>query len=202
MFNTVISEIANLKWLIITMIIVCSLLCLIMFIGLRKFNWKRSKVRIFSLLYGLNTKDCICLSLMITRCIYVIYLAIDSNNITVDYLITLIIISMLIPILERDYLDIVTNILTSIAIYIILYLQSSLRYFYRYVESDAIVFIMIVALCIFTILYSIYSLVSSYNHMIVLHRKDKKDYESLKNTNKIKWPKVKQSGKLKSSPSN
>lgn len=199
MLDTIIYEITNLKWLILTMILACTILCVLMHIGLSNFNWKRNKVRLFSLLYGLKIKDSICLSIMLTRCIYIIYLAINNENISVEYLITLIIMSIVICILEKDYLGILTNILTSVSVYVIIYLQSSLRYFYNYVEHDKLVLIMVIALCIFTILYAIYSLISSYNHMIVLNKKDLKDPESLKDTNKIKWPKVKQNSKLKSS---
>lgn len=202
MLDVIVNEITNLKWLILTMILVCTILCVLMFIGLSNFNWKRNKVRLFSLLYGLKTKDVICLSIMLTRCIYIIYLAINNENISVEYLITLIIMSIVICVLEKDYLGILTNILTSVAVYVIIYLQSSLRYFYNYVEHDKLVLIMVIALCIFTTLYAIYSLISSYNHMIVLNKKGLKDPESLKDTNKIKWPKVKQNSKLKSSSSN
>lgn len=202
MLDKIIYEITSLKWLIVTMIFACSILCLIMYICLGKFKWTKSKVRIFALLYGLNTKECICLSLIITRFIYIIYLAINNNNISAEYIIALLIMSGLISFLEHDYLDLITNILTSIAVYVILYLQSSLRYFYYYVENDSLVLAMIIFLCIFTILYSIYSLISSYNHMIVLNKKGSKSYESLKSTSKIKWPKVKLNGKLKSSSLN
>lgn len=202
MLDTIINEITNLKWLILTMILACTILCVLMFIGLSNFNWKRNKVRLFSLLYGLKIKDVICLSIMLTRCIYIIYLAINNENISVEYLITLVIMSIVICVLEKDYLGILTSLLTSVAIYVIIYLQSSLRYFYNFVEHDKLVLVMIIALCIFTILFAIYSLISSYNHMIVLNKKDLKDPESLKDTNKIKWPKVKQNSKLKSSSSN
>ena len=202
MLDTIINEITNLKWLILTMILACTILCVLMFIGLSNFNWKRNKVRLFSLLYGLKIKDVICLSIMLTRCIYIIYLAINNENISVEYLITLVIMSIVVCVLEKDYLGILTSLLTSVAIYVIIYLQSSLRYFYNFVEHDKLVLVMIIALCIFTILFAIYSLISSYNHMIVLNKKDLKDPESLKDTNKIKWPKVKQNSKLKSSSSN
>ena len=107
--------------------------------------------------------------------------------------------SIVICILEKEYLEVIISGFASVAVYVILYLQSNLRYFYNFVEADNVVLIMIILLCIFAILYAIYSLISSYNHMIVLNKNGSSKYESLKDTNKIKWPKVKQSGKLKSS---
>lgn len=199
MFDVVVNEIVNLKWLIISMIAVIAILFVVMYFGLSKFNWNKGKVRIFSIFYGLTTKDVICFALMVSRCLYIIYLSIFNENISVEYLIPLVLISIIISILEKDYLTIITGIFTSVAVYVIIYLESSLHYFYNYVEKDIFVLLMLIMLTIFTILFAIYTLVSSYNHMITLNKKGSLKYESLKDTNKIKWPKVKQSSRLKSS---
>ena len=199
LLDRIVSEIINIRWLIITFIVVGVILFLIMWFGLSEFGFSKGKIKLFSMLYGFKAKDCIYVALIVCRFIYIVFFSIYNKDFTVEYLIPLLIMTLLINLLLKDYFNMITGTFSSIAVYVIIYLQASLRTFYLEVESDPLILIMIILLIVFTILFAVYSLISAYNHLLTIDRKDSENYESLQDTNKITWPKTKQSGKLKSS---
>lgn len=198
MLDQIIYEIVNLKGLIITSVVVSAIIFTVIYFLLNKFSWNIFRVKTFSLLCNFNLIDCICLGIILSRFIYVVYFSIDNSNIGVEHLITLLLMSIIICLLQKDFINLATNIFSSLVIYVIIYLSSTLKYFYYNVESDLVVIIMAIMLMIFSILFAIYSLISSYNHLLIRDKKSK-NLESLENVKKIKWPRIKRNGKLKSS---
>lgn len=178
MLDKIINEVLNLKWLIISFILIGVIIYLVVFLTTKSFEWNNRKVHFFSLLYGLNTYECIVVGTLLTRLIYVVYISIINQNISVEYLIPLVIMSIVISFFQKDWLGLGTGVVGSIAIYSIVYLESSLKDFYTNVESDITILLMIIFLTIFSVLFAIFNFISSYNGLIV--NKNKKKIKTVK----------------------
>lgn len=174
MLDRIISEVLNLKWLIISFIVIGIILYLLVFFSTRSFKWDDKKVYFFSMLYGLDTYECIIVGTLITRLFYIIYISIFNNNISVEYLIPLVIMSAIISAFQKDWIGLGTGIVGSIAVYSIVYLESSLKFFYTNVETDVTILLMIIFLTIFSVLFAIFNFISSYNSLIINKNKKKK----------------------------
>ena len=191
MLDQIVDAILEYKWLIVIAIVVGIAFYLIMFFNLKEFSWNKKNTLFFSLLFGFDGNDCVTLGIILTRFVYVVYFAFFNTTVGIEVLIPLVIMSMLIGILEKDYIYLPISTLYAFAIYVIIYLLSSLHYFYLYVQHDIIIFLMIISLTSFIVLYSIFSMVSAYNHLICLGENKSRHQESLKDVYKIKWPKTK-----------
>lgn len=187
MQDSIIAEILDLKYLIVTFIISGAILYSFFWFVLDRFKWKKGKVRLFSLLYGLDTIQLACIGVLVTRFIFVFYCIVYNRSFGLPYLVALCAMSVAIGILQKEFSSVFSGFLSSFAIYIIIYIEYTLISFYLDAERYWVVLVMAIMLGIFCSLYNIYSLISSYNHLISKEYKNPKLHESFKNVRKIKW---------------
>ena len=187
MQDRIVAEILDLRYLILSFIATGAVLYSVFWFALSKFKWKKYKVRVFSLLYGLNKIQLDCVGILVTRLIYVFYCICYNRNFSIKYLIPLVLMSAMVGILQKEFLAIFGGIVSSFALYIIIYLEFTLISFYLDVERYWLVLVMAILLGLFCALYNLYSFISSYNHLISKSYNNPKLHESFKNVRKIKW---------------
>lgn len=187
MQDSIIAEILDLKYMIVTFIISGAILYSFFWFVLDRFKWKKGKVSFFSILYGLTPVQLIVTGIIVTRFIYIFYCIFSNGSFDLKYLFPLALMSILIGLLQKELLPSFGGAVSSVAVYVIIYLKYTLANFYFEVEKYWLVLVMAVLLGTFCGLYNIYSTLSSYNHLISKEYKNPKLYESFKNVRKIRW---------------
>lgn len=189
MLELILQELTILRWFIIVSIIVIIVFYVVCEILTSKFDFNEFKIQVFSTLYDLDGNTYIAIAIMLSRLLFVILSSIFCKEIGVGHLISLLIMSIAVTVLLKDYKNGIVNILSYIALYIINYLQSALLNFYLNIEKYYLYIIMVVALGIFIDLFAIYNFLSTYNN-ILINPKEKEE-KPKKEKQKPKWQKAK-----------
>lgn len=166
MIRDVIDEIINYRWVIVIYCIIIVLFCAILWALTTRFSWKTKGIVPFALMYDLSKKQAIEFALLMGRACFVLTSAIVCRNINVGYLVILCLFSLAIFILNRDLKGLFINLLNSLAVFVLLYVQSSLLNYYQTIESLTIIFVMLIMIGVFCVLYSLLQLLNAYEGIL------------------------------------
>jgi len=150
------------KLLLVYLISLFILGCICFFI-IRNFNMKDGKIKIYGLLLGINNMGIFTLSLHIVRTFLVLYYSIFYFA-NIKLAIALIgIVSIIYIVFEMK--NILFEIVNTISLMVVIYFINSLNVYMIEVESSFSVQIMRLALTLFTIMYTIYYLLRSFENI-------------------------------------
>ena len=162
MFDDVINSIIELRWSVLIYSLIIIFVCAIYWLKTRKFEWKKSKVTTFALLYNLTKTKAIIIALVIGRLCFVLTCAIFCRNINISHLIVFVLFSLIILVLSKNFRLFVNNFLNSIAIFFLLFIESSLYNYYLTIENITVVLAMVIMIGVFSVLYTTLQVISTY----------------------------------------
>lgn len=172
MIDEVLYEIGKLKWTMVIDFTIVLLLCAYLSIMTRKFSWKRSKVRVFAILYNLTEAEAICTGLIIARFCFVLTNVLYPVNIGWGHLVVFVIFSLLILIMGRRPKQFFVDIATYSIIFLLLYILMSLLEFYKSVNTYWLIITMVAMMGIFIVTFSLQQAISSYEVIMKMHRNE------------------------------
>lgn len=166
MWDNIVLEIYNLRWLISAYVIAIVVACFLFWLGTSGFAWTKTKIRIFGVLYDLSEKSKAAATFAFGRYIFIIVSTVMCSYTGIYHMAVLLIFSLTICILEVDFKNIFGDIAVYIAVYAIMMLESIMYKYYIQVENSAVIMVMTVMLGIFVSLYSTYHLIVSYDRIL------------------------------------
>lgn len=183
MIDSILIEIGNLKWVIVIYSAIIILMCGLFWFFTRKFNFVKRKTTLFAFLYNLDYWQVFALGLIFGRIVFTLCFAIFCETINLGHLIVLILFSVGMCVITKNYNSIVSELINSLAVFAILFIESALYGYYVSVEHLFIVFVMCMLLGLFAFLYMILQSLSSYERFITkedVKKKIKKNKETKK----------------------
>ena len=189
MLDYLLQELTRLRWFIIVSIIVIVIFYVVCEVLTSKFKFNEFKISVFSTLFDLDRNMYLAIAIMLSRLLFVILSSIFCKDINIGHLISLLVMTLAISILLKDYKNGIINFLSYFALYIINYLQSALLNFYLNIEKFYLYMIMVIALGLFINLFAIYNFLSTYNSIITNPKENTE--KPKKEKFKIKWQKAK-----------
>lgn len=166
MLVQLIKEIANLKWYVIIYAIAAIVFCALIYLGTREFDWSFKKIRFFAVLYNLNKRGLIAVSLILGRFVYVICMAVLGGSEGFWDLLVLLLFTIVIAIISRSAKTLI-QILSYAAVFAITLTENMLTQFYRDVDSNVMIAVVAVFFGIFAVLYACYQTLTAYNNVMV-----------------------------------
>ena len=166
MIRDILDEIINYRWVIVIYCIIIVLFCAILWALTTKFSWKTKGIIPFALLNNLSKKQAVEFALLMGKTCFVLTSAIVCEHINISYLIILCIFSIFILVLNRKIKTFLINVVNDFAIFVLLYVQSSLLNYYQTIESLTVIFVMLIMIGVFCVLYSILQLLNAYEGIL------------------------------------
>ena len=166
----VLKQIANLRWVVVVYSVIIILICGIIWFNTRNFTWQNKRKTSFAMLYNLKQKGAISFALLLGRFCFVLTSAIFCKYINIGYLAVLIAFCLILVALTLDVKEFVSNIVNSVLIFAILFLEKTLFDFYTSVESVMAILLMVIMMGIFVVLYSFLQTINSYDRLLVIKK--------------------------------
>ena len=166
MWDNVVLEIYNLRWLISAYVLAVVLMCAFFWLQTARFRWTRSKIRYFGMLYRVSTRTRLAVTLALGRYMFILVSVVLCTYTGIYHVAVLLVFSLAINVIEVDIKKIFGDLVVYAAIFAIMLFESILYQYYFQVEKSAAVIIMVVFLGIFAALYSTYSFITSYDRIL------------------------------------
>lgn len=165
MLERIIYELGNYKWFIVGAVIATVILSAYLIINTKEFEWTKHKVRIFSLLYDLDTPGRICFVLMLSRLMFIIFLAATGGTSTIWEAMMILIISIIYGFVSGEKKNFL-QIFSYIVIYAILLMERLFLEYYQEIEETWIVMFLVISFALFAVLYSIHQTLTGYELLL------------------------------------
>lgn len=173
MWDNIVLEIINLRWLICTYVVIIVAFCILYWIGTAKFQWSFFKIRCFGALYHVSAKNRIAITLAMGRYLFILISAILCSYTGIYHVAILLVFSLMINVIEVNIKKLLGDLAIYMAVFAILLLQNILYHYYVQVERSLIIITMVILLGIFTALYSTYHFIVSYDEILKKEMKEK-----------------------------
>jgi len=164
MLANLLTQIYNLKWLIVGYLVVAILFSFLISSFGKRFEWNKKKILSFAFLYTMDKRHLVAYSLSLGRFLYVIYLAVFCKQLGIESFGIFMVFSILISIFGKDLKGLPGQLITYACLFGVLLLESMFYGYYTDVESFWLIMAMVVFLGSFASLYSLY-------HQILTHER-------------------------------
>ena len=165
MLGQIVYELGNYKWFIVGSVILTVALSAYLIRCTGEFTWTKHKVRVFSLLYDLDLRGRICFTLMLSRLMFIIFLAASGGSTTIWEAMMIILISIIYGFVSGDKKNFL-QIFAYIAIYVILVMERLFLEYYNEIEDTWIVMFLVIAFAVFGVLYSVQQTLTGYELLL------------------------------------
>jgi len=164
MWRALLTEIYNLRWLIVIYVVFIFALIILSLIVGKKFVWNGRNTTIYGFFYNLNTHCKIAYGISLTRVLYVMINAVFCEGLGFEVLIVLMLQTIFISVFSRDFLILPGQVFIYGVIFGILMLEGMFSGYYNEVDGYWLIRVMVIFLGTFVSLYVIY-------HQIIIHER-------------------------------
>ena len=166
MWDNIVLEIYNLRWLISAYVITVVAFCAFFWANTVRFRWSRSKIRYFGAIYHVSSRTRIAITFALGRYAFILVSVVLCAYTGIYHMAVLLVFSLAINVIEVDIKRIFGDVAVYIAVFAIMLLESILYKYYIQMERAAGIMAMVVLLGIFVALYSTYNFIISYDRIL------------------------------------
>lgn len=178
MLNSILYQVQNIKVYMIMFLCIASLILLILYQKIKKFNSSKSDITLYGLFINLNTKDLLKITVNIIKYTTIIYCTWGYHIEIMTYLIMIAITTIIYIVLQSRLKDLNIELVNMIMILIALYASHILGSYIADVETELSTQVIQILISTFITVYSIYFFFRTYDeimqsHMLRIRRKQK-----------------------------
>ncbi|MGE5455536.1 MAG: hypothetical protein ACM3O4_00295 [Ignavibacteriales bacterium] len=156
---------------IIIFLILVVILAITLNLSLKTFILKPNKVKLYGFFIRLNNLSILALSAAIIRYMFIIWCLFNLNDISLIHLCFLIFLSVIFNLANKNFLELIFDLINSIIQYWSLVCGSLLVGYLREVRIELYVVFITILLGIFIAIYSTYFLLKNINNILINNKK-------------------------------
>ena len=177
MISEIIAEIGK-HWILV---VVCVLAAVAVsaYVTLRtkEFSWDKKTIRAYAILYNLDKRGLISVTLLMFRLIFICYIAVSGGSTSIVELAIIEFMTLLYAFISGDKKSF-SQLIAYLVIYIIILMESLFYAYYTEVESTFTIMFLVISFGLFASLYSIHQAIVAYERLIITcAERDREKYD-------------------------
>ena len=165
MAERLVAAIGDYKWLLLCNVLITVIFTAFIIIRAEKFTWNKKTIRLYAILYDLDTRGLIGFSLALTRLIFIFYLAVTGGSAGIQDAAALFLLTLVYAVVSQKPSEFL-QIFTYLVIYVILLMEGMFLDYYRNVEESFLIIFLVVTFGMFVALYGILQFITGYERLI------------------------------------
>lgn len=156
----------NMFGFILSFGIIVIFLSILLDILFKNFKIDSKKIKTYGIFLGLDNNNILSISILFTKLLFILYLALVPNKMIYLYLIILIFLAILYNVINKRYLNIVFDIINSFIIYYSLLIDKLL--FKYLIDVSLVWYVLVIGILvgIFIIVYSLYFFIVNSDYIL------------------------------------